>query len=454
MNSDSESYKIICVTDRLACMQAGHDFLTRVEDIAVCGADAVILRERDLLPGEYKELAAKVLEICRRHKVPCILHRFLPEAGELGAEYVHLSIPALRQTSPDMLETFTAFGVSCHSAEDALYAQERGASYILAGHVYDTTCKLGTPGRGLEYLEGICRAVHIPVYAIGGITGARVPQVLAAGAAGICSMSGFMTCDNVREYMQIFPRRSSLEGTSADNTDCLDTVCNNSTGNSNHCNSNNNSAVKRLERESLRLYAITDNTLRGAEEEAERVCQAILGGATMIQLRKKDATQEQLEEYARAASAVCREAGVPFVVNDNVPVALKYADGVHLGAQDEEVRKVRETAPEGFIIGATAKTTEQALAAEAAGADYMGVGAMFPSPTKTGAIRITAEQLNEICSCVSIPAVTIGGISEDNILSLKGCRAAGAAVVSAVFSADNIKAAAERMRALADKAFG
>ncbi len=180
---------------------------------------------------------------------------------------------------------------------------------------------------------------------------------------------------------------------------------------------------------------------------------AILGGATMIQLRKKQVPEELHERYAAAISRICREHGVPCIINDNVPLALKYADGVHLGQEDASVQEVRSKAPKGFIIGCTAKTPQQAKAAEAAGADYLGSGAMFPSSTKSGAIHISPEQLDEICASVSIPVAAIGGISAANILSLKGTKAAGAAVSAAVYGAEDISKAAREMRSLAEEAF-
>ena len=125
------------------------------------------------------------------------------------------------------------------------------------------------------------------------------------------------------------------------------------------------------------------------------------------------------------------------------------ADGVHVGAEDLPVRTVRERVGGSMIVGATAKTVEQARAAEAAGADYLGVGAVFPSPTKQNAIRITAAELRAICASVAIPAVAIGGITRENLGELRGCGMAGIAVVSAIFSAEDIRAAAQALRAAA-----
>ena len=138
---------------------------------------------------------------------------------------------------------------------------------------------------------------------------------------------------------------------------------------------------------------------------------------------------------------------MPFIVNDNVEVALKSgADGVHVGIEDRPVSEIRKLAGNDFIIGATAKTIEQAQNAEAAGADYLGVGAVFPSPTKKKVIRITHDQLREICASVSIPAVAIGGINIDNMDEINGCGMDGIAVSSALFAADDVRKAASLIK--------
>lgn len=203
-----------------------------------------------------------------------------------------------------------------------------------------------------------------------------------------------------------------------------------------------------IDRNKLFLYAVTDREcLRGRSLE-EQVEQAILGGVTCVQLREKGLSEDELTAVAAGLVKVCHKYGVPLIVNDSYSAALKSgADGVHVGAEDAPVAEIRRIAGDGFIIGATAKTVEQARLAEEAGADYLGVGAVFPSPTKTGAIRITPTQLSEICSSVNIPAVAIGGITADNLSQIKGCGHCGIAVVSAVFGADDVRAAAERLTA-------
>lgn len=204
--------------------------------------------------------------------------------------------------------------------------------------------------------------------------------------------------------------------------------------------------------QSLLLYAVTDRAWVGRRTLLEQIEDALRGGVTIVQLREKG-----LEEAAFAAEAVqvkelCRTYNVPLIINDNMDVALQSgADGVHVGVEDVPVAEIRARAGADFIIGATAKTVAQARAAQAAGADYLGVGAVFPSPTKTNAVRITTAQLKEICSSVSIPAVAIGGISLSNAAELQGGGMRGIAVVSALFAADDIRAAAEALKRKANE---
>ena len=202
--------------------------------------------------------------------------------------------------------------------------------------------------------------------------------------------------------------------------------------------------------QNLLLYAVTDRAWVGRQTLLEQIESALKGGVTLVQLREKSLPEEQLLQEAKEAAALCHRYGVPLIVNDSVEVALQSgADGVHVGIEDQPVEAIRRRAGKGFLIGATAKTVAQAQAAQAAGADYLGVGAVFPSPTKQNAIRITAGQLREICGSVSVPAVAIGGITAENAPSLKGCGMAGIAVVSAIFGAADIEKAAAGLRSLA-----
>ena len=192
----------------------------------------------------------------------------------------------------------------------------------------------------------------------------------------------------------------------------------------------------------LLLYAVTDQAWVGKQTLLEQIEDALKGGATIVQLREKELDMDSFVEEAIQARDLCHKYNVPLIINDNVDVAIKSgADGVHVGIEDAPVAEIRKRVPADFIIGATCKTVEQAKIAEVAGADYMGVGAVFPSPTKTNAVRITNEQLREIISSVSIPAVAIGGISYDNVCEIKGSSVSGVAVVSAIFGAEDIEKA-------------
>ena len=203
----------------------------------------------------------------------------------------------------------------------------------------------------------------------------------------------------------------------------------------------------KFDRDNLLLYAVTDRAWVGRQTLLEQIESALAGGVTLVQLREKRMSGEDLVREAREVRALCHRYGVPLILNDDVDAALASgADGIHVGAEDLPVRSVRERVGQGMIVGATAKTVAQAQAAEAAGADYLGVGAVFPSPTKQNAIRITAEELRTICASVAIPAVAIGGITRENLGELRGCGMAGIAVVSAIFSAEDIQAAVRELR--------
>ena len=197
----------------------------------------------------------------------------------------------------------------------------------------------------------------------------------------------------------------------------------------------------------LLLYAVTDCSKVDRQTFYNQIEDVLKGGVTMVQLREKMLTEEEYIREAIRCKKLCHRYNVPLIINDNVNVALESgADGVHVGMEDTPVSEIRGCVPKDFIIGATCKTIEQAKAAERDGADYMGVGAIFPSITKENAIRITNEQLSNICESVSIPAVAIGGISLENVDRIKGCKISGIAVVSAIFSATNIIATTLRLK--------
>lgn len=196
---------IICVTNRLLCRE---DIVERVRRLASASPRAVILREKDLPPEEYRSLAEQALAVCAAYGVPCVLHGFAGVARELKAEALHLPLPALRGLSAAERAAFTMLGASCHSIEEAQEAEALGCTYITAGHIFETCCKQGLPGRGLDFLAEVCRSVKIPVYAIGGISPANIAAVRAAGAKGACVMSGAMTCADPAAFLASFKEKT------------------------------------------------------------------------------------------------------------------------------------------------------------------------------------------------------------------------------------------------------
>ena len=208
-------------------------------------------------------------------------------------------------------------------------------------------------------------------------------------------------------------------------------------------------------RRSMLVYAVTDRAWLNGRSLAECVRQAIAGGATFVQLREKDAPKEEILALARELVEICREAGVPFVVDDDVDVALEVgADGVHVGQDDMACENARAILGPDAIIGVSAQTVEQALAAQQAGADYLGVGALIPTPTKPDAVDVTFDELRAICDAVDIPVVGIGGLNAKTVSQLAGSGVDGAAVVSAIFAADDCEAAAAELSELLDESLG
>ena len=202
-------------------------------------------------------------------------------------------------------------------------------------------------------------------------------------------------------------------------------------------------------KDAMLLYAVTDRSWVGKQTLMEQVECALKGGATCIQLREKHLNAEGFLQEALEMKELCRKYSVPFLINDNVDIAIRSgADGVHVGQSDMEAGNVRELLGPDKIIGVSAQTVEQAKKAEAAGADYLGVGAVFSTSTKLDAREVPHEVLKEICSTVKIPVVAIGGISKKNILELSGSGADGVALVSAIFGAEDIEAECRELKAL------
>lgn len=193
-------------------------------------------------------------------------------------------------------------------------------------------------------------------------------------------------------------------------------------------------------RRGMLLYAVTDSAWLHGRTLASCVREALAGGATFVQLREKHMSTDELVEEAKTILPICREARVPFLIDDDVEAArLVGADGVHVGQSDTACAEARRILGPDAIVGVSAQTVEQAVAAEQAGADYLGVGALIPTPTKPDAVDVTPEELARICRAVGIPVVGIGGLHLSTVDILDGTGAAGAAVVSAIFAAEDIE---------------
>lgn len=211
----------------------------------------------------------------------------------------------------------------------------------------------------------------------------------------------------------------------------------------------------KCDKRDLLLYAVTDRAWLRGRTLSSVVLEAIRGGVSMVQLREKELPFDEFLAEAREIGALCRRHSVPFIVNDNVEIALRSgADGVHVGQSDRSAEEVRRLIGEDRILGVSAQTVESALAAERAGADYLGVGAVFSTSTKTDADAVSLETLAAICESVSIPVVAIGGIGEKNMKLLSGSGIAGVALVSAIFAAPDIKRETEKLAALAAETVG
>ena len=197
----------------------------------------------------------------------------------------------------------------------------------------------------------------------------------------------------------------------------------------------------------LELYAVTDRHWLGNQTLLEQVQEALDGGATCIQLREKQLDEENFLKEAIEIQKLCKEYHVPFIVNDNVDIAkTMHADGIHVGQSDMEALDVRKALGNDVILGVSAQTVEQAKKAEAHGADYLGVGAVFPTGSKDDADDVSHETLKAICEAVSIPVIAIGGITQDNVKELAGSGIVGIAVISAIFAQKDITQATKDLK--------
>lgn len=396
-------FKVICVSVR----QHSRDFLNSIEMIAKSNVESIVLREKDLSEDEYFLLAKKVKEICDKCGKKLVIHNFIDVAKKLGVKNIQL--PFSKFISMNNLHTdFESIGTSVHSVEDAVLAEQSGADYIIAGHIFATDCKKGLAPRGVEFLNDVCNAVKIPVYAIGGIDNnsvAKLSDVNSDNFSGVCVMSALMESDNPQALVQKIK----------------------------------DSYFMKTNRNKYLLYAVTDRHWLNGRSLEEDVELALKGGVTLVQLREKNLEFDALCTEAEKIHSLCKRYNVPLIINDNVEVTKAVnAEGVHLGQGDMSVAEAREILGNDKIIGATARTKEQAVKAEKDGADYVGSGAVFGTSTKSDAVKMSFETLKEICQSVKIPVTAIGGITKKNVLELKGTGISGVAVVSGIFAEKDI----------------
>lgn len=199
---------IRCMTNRHLAVQ---DYFAQMTQIALAGPEAIIVREKDLPEDEYRQLAAGVMEICAQHHVLCILHTYVEAAIQLGVTALHLPLPLLLSMKDAQKSQFTILGASVHSAAQAQLARKAGATYLTAGHVYETDCKPGVTPGGITLLEEVCQATSLPVYALGGIHPQNAAACIHAGAYGICIMSDCMRHTDMQRRLEQYQKQEGGE---------------------------------------------------------------------------------------------------------------------------------------------------------------------------------------------------------------------------------------------------
>ena len=384
----------------------------RIQKLCELGVRRIVLREKGMPLADYERIAKEFVSVCKKNCVISVISHHKDLAIKLGSNELQLSIDELRD-DPSIVTKVRRVCVSVHSVDEAIEAEKLGASSVTAGHIFATDCKKGVPERGLDFLKKVIESVDVPVYAIGGIDLDVIDDVYHTGASGVCLMSTMM--NSSEEHISDIVKR------------CFDI---NKPSFSSEC---------------LALYAVTDSRwLKNDERISAKVEQAILGGATIIQLREKDANRQSFADDGVMCLRVCRSYGIPLIINDDVSVAKEIgADGVHLGQDDLPAREVRKTF--NGIIGVSAHDESEAEKAYDDGADYIGCGAVFSTSTKSDTNSLGVDGLKKISFASKLPIVAIGGIDETNVSQLRGIKISGIAVVSAIFSKDDPEKAAKEL---------
>lgn len=366
-------------------------FRTKLLNACQSGIDCIQLREKQLSCREQFELARELRSLTMEYGVRLLINEHADIALAVNADGIHLPEEAA------ILKTPLLIGKSVHSIESARQAQQQGAAYILFGPVFEPLSKkINQPPQGLEKFQQIVKNVQIPVIAVGGITPANVHLLKKSGASGIAGISSFLHAPDIAANIASFKAQFIQNGRIAKPATVQG------------------------------LYVLLSSF--------EIAFKAIQGGADAIQFRHKGTYTFEKLETARKIRSLCRSANIPFIVNDRCDIALELeADGIHLGQDDMPISMARKLLGPKKIIGATASTVEQALTAEAQGADYVCMGHIYPTSSKAkdypplglGILKKTKEQLK-------IPLLAIGGISIQNALTVILQGVQGIGVISAI----------------------
>lgn len=376
--------------------------LEKLEMACQAGIDAIQLREKEAPTKDLFDFAKKLRNVTAEWGVSLFINERLDLALAVKADGIHLP-----EHSP-FPRTTLRIGRSVHSLESALSAQKEGAHYLLFGPIFSPLSKTcDKPPQGLEQLEEVSKHLQIPLIAVGGITPDHVPLLLQSGATGIAAISSLLHAPNLMDAIAAFQvpflqKKQRIQG----------------------------------------LYAILSSL-----PIARLVIQA---GIDVVQFRHKGSYTQQILETGREIRLLCRNAKIPFIVNDRSDIALELeADGVHLGQFDLPISAVRRLLGPNKIIGGTASTIDEALAIEAAGADYVGFGHIFPTISKQKNYPpIGLESIKKIKEKLKIPLIAVGGISENNADSVLKQGADGIAVISAVTQSDDPLAITQRFKRL------